>query len=322
MGQINFTYGNDHRLRVAMTRWDAPLALSQSSDVRVYAVSRFGKKTQLVVHYSANDEGVLEAEWPAVLQAGCYGVIVTGFLEGEGQWTMRAGDAVKVTTVTEKGSESVTMIADSYDVKATITVCVGTKGVTEELRQEIADMIEDEYNASERVREGNEHDRQEAELIRDHNEETREHNEETRQQNEGGRVEAEQLREQAEGERQTTFETNERERQGDYEEAERNRNQSYTTAEGERNQSFQQKEAERDQTCQQAAGNANQKAQYADEQGDYAKNQGDYAKRKADEIEDAKGTYDNLDARLDAMDAATGTKMDAPTEEEFNGIFN
>lgn len=308
MGQINFTYGNDHRLRVAMTRWDAPLALSQSSDVRVYAVSRFGEKTQLVVHYSANDEGVLEAEWPAVLKAGCYGLIVTGFLEGEGQWTMRAGDAVKVTTVTEKGSESVTMIADSYDVKAVITVCVGTKGVTEELRQEIADMIEEEYNASERVRESNEHDREVAEGIRE--------------QNEGGRVEAEQLREQAEGERQTTFETNERERQGDYEEAEGTRNQSYTTAEGERNQSFQQKEAERDQSCQQAAGNANQKAQYAEQQGDYAKNQGDYAKRKADEIEDAKGTYDNLDARLDAMDDATGTKLDAPTEEEFNAIFN
>lgn len=308
MGQINFTYGNDHRLRVAMTRWDAPLALSQSSDVRVYAVSRFGVKTQLVVHYSANDEGVLEAEWPSVLKAGCYGLIVTGFLEGEGQWTMRAGDAVKVTTVTEKGSESVTMIADSYDVKAVITVCVGTKGVTEELRQEIADMIEEEYNASERVRESNEHDREVAE--------------ETRQQNEQGRVDAEQLREQAEGERQTTFETNERERQGDYEEAERNRNQSYQNAEAGRTQAFEQAEALRDQSCQQAAGNANQKAQYADEQGDYAKNQGDYAKRKADEIEDAKGTYENLDARLDAMDAATSTKMDAPTEEEFNGIFN
>jgi len=315
MGQINFTYNNDHRLRVAMTRWDAPLALSQSSDVRVYAVSRFGEKTQLVVHYSANDEGVLEAEWPAVLKAGCYGLIVTGFLEGEGQWTMRAGDAVKVTTVTEKGSESVTMIADSYDVKAVITVCVGTTGVTEELRQEIADMIEEEYNASERVREGNEHDRQEAELIR-------ERNEETRQQNEQGRVEAEQLREQAESERQTTFETNERERQGDYEEAEGIRNQNYQNAEAGRTQAFEQAEALREQSCQQAAGNANQKAQYADEQGDYAKNQGDYAKRKADEIEDAKGTYENLDARLDAMDAATGTKMDAPTEEEFNGIFN
>jgi RNA-binding protein YhbY len=274
----------------------------------VYAVSRFGEKTQLVVHYSANDEGVLEAEWPAVLKAGCYGLIVTGFLEGEGQWTMRAGDAVKVTTVTEKGSESVTMIADSYDVKAVITVCVGTKGVTEELRQEIADMIEEEYNASERVRESNEHDREIAEGIRE--------------QNEGGRVEAEQLREQAEGERQTTFETNERERQGDYEEAEGTRNQSYQNAEAGRTQAFEQAEALRDQSCQQAAGNANQKAQYAEQQGDYAKNQGDYAKRKADEIEDAKGTYDNLDARLDAMDAATGTKMDAPTEEEFNGIFN
>ena len=71
-----------------------------------------------------------------------------------------------------------------------------------------------------------------------------------------------------------------------------------------------------------AARLANEKAQYAEQQGDYAKNQGDYAKEKAAEIEQAKGSYNTLGARLDAMDAATGTKMDAPTQEEFDEIFN
>lgn len=188
MNTINLTQGNDHRLRVAMTRWGEPLALSQSSDVRVYAVSRFARKTQLVVHYSSHDEGVLEAEWPSVLTAGSYGMEIIGILEGEGQWRMFADNAVQVTAATEKGGESVTMTADSFDVKAVITVCVGTTGVTEELRQVIADMIEDEYNASERVRESNEADRQAAELVR-------EQHEETRQQNEQGRVSAEEQRE-------------------------------------------------------------------------------------------------------------------------------
>ena len=189
MNTINLTQGNDHRLRVEMTRWDEPLALSQSSDVRVYAVSRYVRKTQLVVHYSSQDEGVLEAEWPSILTAGVYSLEVIGTLEGEGRWRMFAGGAVQVTAATEKGGESVTMTADSFDVKAVITVCVGTTGVTEELRQVIADMIEDEYNASERVRETNEADRQAAELVR-------EQHEETRQSNEQGRVDAEAQRQQ------------------------------------------------------------------------------------------------------------------------------
>ena len=164
-----------------MTRWNEPLALSQSSDVRVYAV-RFGRKTQLVVHYSSHDEGVLEAEWPSILTAGCYGLEISGTIEDEGRWRMYADGAIEVTAQTEKGGESVTMTADSFDVKAVITVCVGTTGVTEELRQEIADMIEEEYNASERVRESNEADRQAAETIRQQNEETRVQAEQQREQ--------------------------------------------------------------------------------------------------------------------------------------------
>lgn len=72
----------------------------------------------------------------------------------------------------------------------------------------------------------------------------------------------------------------------------------------------------------QEAGAANGAATNANNQGAYAKNQGDYAKRKADEIEDAKGDYQNLDARLDAMDAATDDRLEAITEEELNAIFN
>ena len=70
------------------------------------------------------------------------------------------------------------------------------------------------------------------------------------------------------------------------------------------------------------AGEANSAAQDANDKGTYAKNQGDYAKAKADEIEDAKGTYQTLDARLDAMDAATDDRLEAITTEQLNAIFN
>ena len=72
----------------------------------------------------------------------------------------------------------------------------------------------------------------------------------------------------------------------------------------------------------QKAGVANNAAQNAEDKGTYAKNQGDYAKQKAGEIEDAKGDYQNLDARLDAMEADTDDRMERLTEEEFNAIFD
>lgn len=70
------------------------------------------------------------------------------------------------------------------------------------------------------------------------------------------------------------------------------------------------------------AGEANSAAQDANDKGTYAKNQGDYAKAKADEIEEAKGTYQTLDARLNAMDAATDDRLEAITTEQLNAIFN
>ena len=78
-----------------------------------------------------------------------------------------------------------------------------------------------------------------------------------------------------------------------------------------------------------AADNANEKATYAQQKGDvaqqmadYAKQQGDYAKQKADEIEEAKGTFPNLDARLDKMENDISERMERITEEQFNEIFN
>lgn len=71
-----------------------------------------------------------------------------------------------------------------------------------------------------------------------------------------------------------------------------------------------------------AADNANGAAQHAEDKGAYAKNQGDYAKQKADEIEDAKGTYQTLDDRLDAMDVNTDNRFERITEEQFNTIFD
>ena len=78
-----------------------------------------------------------------------------------------------------------------------------------------------------------------------------------------------------------------------------------------------------------AADNANEKATYAQQKGDvaqqmadYAKQQGDYAKQKADEIEEAKGTFPNLDARLGKMENDISERMERITEEQFNEIFN
>ena len=71
-----------------------------------------------------------------------------------------------------------------------------------------------------------------------------------------------------------------------------------------------------------AADNANGAAQHAEDKGTYAKNQGDYAKQKADEIEDAKGTYQTLDDRLDAMDVNTENRFERITEDQFNTIFD
>lgn len=51
---------------------------------------------------------------------------------------------------------------------------------------------------------------------------------------------------------------------------------------------------------------AKEQGDYAKNKGDYAKEKGDYAKAKADEIEDAKGEFQTLDARLDAMEEAAG----------------
>ena len=67
---------------------------------------------------------------------------------------------------------------------------------------------------------------------------------------------------------------------------------------------------------------AQQKADYAQAKADYAQQQGDYAKQKADEIEEAKGTFPNLDARLDKMENDISERMERITEEQFNEIFN
>lgn len=62
-------------------------------------------------------------------------------------------------------------------------------------------------------------------------------------------------------------------------------------------------------------GYAKLQGDYADTQGDYAKEQGDYAKGRGDfaqaVMDSAKGGYDNLDARLNAMEA-----MDIVVEED------
>lgn len=74
--------------------------------------------------------------------------------------------------------------------------------------------------------------------------------------------------------------------------------------------------------AEQATGDANDAAAAANEKAGYAKQQGDYAKQKADEIEDAKGSFPNLNARLDSMQTDIDDRMERITEEQFNAIFD
>lgn len=74
--------------------------------------------------------------------------------------------------------------------------------------------------------------------------------------------------------------------------------------------------------AEQATSDANDAAGNANEKAGYAQQQGDYAKQKADEIEDAKGTFPNLNARLDSMQTDIDDRMERITEEQFNVIFD
>ena len=318
MKPINITMGNDHRLRVAMTRWDAPLALLHSSDVKVYALRSYGSRVALVRHFSSHDEGVLEAFWPSNLVAGIYGLEITGVIEGEGQWRMLAENAICVTAATEKGGESLVLLADSFDVKATITVCEGTKGVDQELRDEIADMIEEEYNASERVREENEFERQQNEIIRQQNE---------------------QSREQAEGLRQQTFETNEAKRQQDFDDNEAARSASFTESEGQRQSTFETNEAKRqkdfdDNEAQRQAQAAEDHGQYESDHSRAAEDHQTASDDHANEqqrIENEQGRVSAEEGRVSAEEQREETfatygpileqKMDGVTQAQFDVIF-
>lgn len=53
--------------------------------------------------------------------------------------------------------------------------------------------------------------------------------------------------------------------------------------------------------CDRVAEYSTQRGDYAQQQGFYAQQQGDYAKAKANEIENAKGDFPTLKARLDYM---------------------
>ena len=74
--------------------------------------------------------------------------------------------------------------------------------------------------------------------------------------------------------------------------------------------------------AEQAAGGANDAAAAANEKAGYAQTQGDYAKQKADEIEDAKGSFPNLNARLNNMQSDIDNRLECITNEEFNTIFD
>lgn len=164
MKSINITRGSSHRLKITLSRYGLPMAITQSNNVEVSVQKvMVGRKIVLEHTLSATHEGVVEFAVPAILTAGRYDLAVTGYLDGEGAWRLSAAAGITVSESTEKGDETLTVQGDSYDVTATIEVMQGTSGSEEELREMIAEIIDEEYNASERIRENKETERQEAE---------------------------------------------------------------------------------------------------------------------------------------------------------------
>ena len=168
MKSINITRGSSHRLKITLSRYGLPMAITQSNNVEVSVQKvMVGRKIVLEHTLSAIHEGVVEFAVPAILTAGRYDLIVTGEIAGEGAWRLSAAAGITISESTETGDESLIVRGDSYDVTATIEVMQGTSGSEEELREMIAEIIDEEYNASERVRENNEAKRQEAEERRE-----------------------------------------------------------------------------------------------------------------------------------------------------------
>ena len=168
MNTINITSGSSHRIQIVLTRYGLPMAVTQSSNVEVSVEKvSLGRKIILERTLSATREGVLECVIPAILTAGRYNLTVTGDIEGEGSWRMSAPSGIKISDSTEKGDEKLTVQGDSFDVTAEVTVMQGTSGSEEELRERIAEIVQEEYNASEQIREQNEAARQEAEEQRE-----------------------------------------------------------------------------------------------------------------------------------------------------------
>ena len=61
--------------------------------------------------------------------------------------------------------------------------------------------------------------------------------------------------------------------------------------------------------CDRVAEYSTQRGDYAQNEGDYARLQGNYAKQKADEIENAKGDFQTLAARLNYMQGLLEKEM-------------
>lgn len=253
---INITKGNTHRIRIALTRYGEPMAVSLSSNVVVSVVKELMNSVVILERtLSATEEGVIEAAVPAVLKAGNYSLVVTGHLEGEGDWRMSAAAGIVITTDTQEGGESLTMYSDSFDVTASVTVMQGISGSEEELRERIAGIIEEEYNASEQIRVQNETERQ---------------------SNEGQRQESE-------AQRTETFNSDHQRAERDHSRAESDHDRAETDhnrADSDHN------------TSTEKSAYAQQQGDYAKQQGDYAKDEIDGAKGGYDSLDDR---FDHVD---------------------------
>lgn len=115
---MNVTKGNVAPLKATLSRDGDSFPVADATDVCVAMVSAYGARTvvaETAWRVDAELDGVVWVDAPATLGCGCYGLEVSGALNGK-KWRTFTGDVLKVTQGTESGGEGAAVSGDAYDV--------------------------------------------------------------------------------------------------------------------------------------------------------------------------------------------------------------
>lgn len=112
------TQGNIASIKATLTRDNEAFPVADAEDVAIALVSGLGRKTVIApedYEISMVEEGVIYVDGPATLAPGCYGLEVTGTLNGT-PWRTYTASALVVTYPTVAGGGTATATGDRIDI--------------------------------------------------------------------------------------------------------------------------------------------------------------------------------------------------------------